>query len=176
MRLAKTKMVPGVLTDEGVEVREINVETLESCAEIFIKIYGGGDEVEFSLVDFIKEFKEKLPMVCSIEKDQIGQLSMSEIKAIFEACKEVNNDFLLILEALGMKVKGLEIEKKSEESKNEPPRKLPDIEKPTESHPNQVESEKSQNEPQEKTEREFAPSLSPVEFLAKQKELQPSGT
>ncbi len=152
MELGKTKTLKGLSCGHDVEVREITVDTLEEFVGVFLKIYGD-DSQEFSFLDMIREFKEKLPLVCSIEQNQVGKLTMSQIIAIWEAFKEVNSDFLQILEGMGVKIQSAEILKKSQS-----------IESDTSYPRNQTEQEESQTD---KTERQ-EPSISPKEYMEKQ--------
>lgn len=168
MRIAKSKTVAGILSEDGVvEVREIDLDTLESIAELFVKYWGDKDE-NFSFFQLIKEFKEKICLISSVKEEETGKLTLSEVRAIFEVFKEVNPDFLLILEFIGLQIPtGAEVQEKikSEVTKSEVSTK-----NSTELLPNQKEQSDQQSDKSERIEPSSA-GKNPAEFLAEKKKM-----
>lgn len=82
--MRKTKSIK--IDDKEITVKELRVKDIR-------QIMDGGEEISWL---------EYLPMVCDLDPMALEEMAPSEIKAIVEAAKEVNADFLELMEKTGL--------------------------------------------------------------------------
>lgn len=80
----------------------IELSTSTKIGDDFSMLVGEGMPLAKIFTNFTEELKIILEKSCDFSLEDLKQLAPSEIKQLFEAFKEVNADFLLLLREVGV--------------------------------------------------------------------------